>query len=232
MNVLQKTAFGKTLNIWGTPLEDAISQMENCMKHDSCVGAALMGDHHLGYAVPVGGVIVYKDAISPSAVGFDIGCGNTILLTNLKTSDVINDMPRIMDEVWKTISFGVGRKNKEEVEHALFESESWNNIPFLGTLKDMAREQLGTVGSGNHYVDIFDMNGSIAVGVHFGSRGLGHKIASYYIRAGGGKDGIHVDPVVFTKNNTLLYEEYVDAMYIAGEYARIGREWVCLLYPW
>jgi tRNA-splicing ligase RtcB len=91
----------------------------------------------------------------------------------------------------------------------------------------MARAQLGTVGSGNHYVDIFtDEQDRVWVGVHFGSRGLGHRLATHYIKAGGGKDGIMVDPVVLDVNSNLG-SEYIGCMSLAGQYAYAGRDWVC-----
>lgn len=94
-------------------------------------------------------------------------------------------------------------------------------------LKELAKNQLGTVGSGNHYVDIFhDEQERVWIGVHFGSRGLGHKIASHYIKAGGGTDGMFVNPVVLDTNSELG-KEYIGAMNLAGRYAYAGRDWVC-----
>ncbi len=210
--------------VWGTPLQNAVDQMSRCLK--TAHRAALMGDHHLGYAVPVGGVIAYKDAISPSGVGFDIACGNKAVLTDLYRKDIAADMPRIMDEIVKKISFGIGRVNAEPVDHAVFIHGHWS-IPVAAGLKDMARAQLGTVGSGNHYVDIFhDQLDRIWVGCHFGSRGLGHKLASYFIKEGGGVDGINVDPVVL-KAGTPIFDDYVACMELAGQYAYAGRDWVC-----
>jgi len=216
----------KQIPVWGDPLTDAVDQMERCAKSPFFRRAALMADHHLGYAVPIGGVIAYKDAISPSAVGFDIACGNKAVLTDAVYSQNKYDLPVIMDDIQRSISFGIGRVNKEDVDHDLFDYDAWSN-PVVAPLKKMAREQLGTVGSGNHYVDIFkDELDRIWIGVHFGSRGLGHKIASHYIKAGGGTDGMHVDPVVIPLN-TDLGREYEDCMILAGEYAYAGRDWVC-----
>lgn len=214
------------LPVFGTPQQNAVDQMLNCMKHERVHGAALMADHHLGYAVPVGGVIAYEGAISPSGVGFDIACGNKAVLTDLTYDNVKDNMVRIMDEVWRQISFGVGQKNNIMVDHDLFRDVAWD-IPAIKGLKATARQQLGTVGSGNHYVDIFiDELERVWVGVHFGSRGLGHKIATHYIKEGGGKDGINVDPVVL-ECDSELGKEYIAAMNLAGRYAYAGRDWVC-----
>jgi len=218
--------FLNNIAVFGDPLQNAVDQMDNCLRKGAHK-AALMADHHLGYAVPVGGVIAYHDKISPSGVGFDIGCGNKAVLTDATLSDVKGDISRIMDEVVANISFGVGRVNKTKVDHSLFDASEWDDIEMLSPLKDMARSQLGTVGSGNHYVDIFaDEQERVWIGVHFGSRGLGHKIASHYIKAGGGVDGILVDPVLLDVN-TDLGREYVSAMQLAGDYAYAGRDWVC-----
>lgn len=210
--------------VWGVPLQNALDQMKNCLK--TADQAALMADHHLGYAVPVGGVIAYAGAVSPSAVGFDIACGNLACLTGATLDDVRGDIGALMDDVFNTISFGVGRKNKEPVDHELFDDDAWD-IPVAEGLRDLAASQLGTVGSGNHYVDIFhDEQKRIWIGVHFGSRGLGHKLASHFIKAGGGRDGINVDPVVL-KDDSPLGVDYLECMRLAGRYAYAGREWVC-----
>ena len=87
--------------------------------------AALMADHHKGYAVPIGGVVAYRDRISPSGVGFDIGCGNKAVLTDARFDDVRREIGRIMDEVFTAISFGIGQKNNEQVDDALFDDEAW-----------------------------------------------------------------------------------------------------------
>lgn len=210
--------------IWGKPEQNAVEQMKNAMK--TAYRGALMADHHLGYAVPVGGVIAYRDKVSPSGVGFDIACGNKAVLTDATLSDVRRDISKIMDEIVRVISFGVGRKNNEKVDHSLFDHAAWD-LPIAASLKQMASEQLGTVGSGNHYVDIFyDEQERIWIGVHFGSRGLGHKLASHFIKEGGGKDGVNVDPVVLDAESPLG-GDYIQCMKVAGLYAYAGRDWVC-----
>lgn len=212
--------------VFGEPIQNAVDQMKNVLAKGAA-RAALMADHHLGYSVPVGGVVAYRDGISPSGVGFDIGCGNKAVRLNVHYGEIAQDIHRIMDEIYNRISFGIGRKNKSDVDHTLFYDDAWRDIPMLGKLKSMARDQLGTVGSGNHYVDVFyDELGRVWVGVHFGSRGLGHKIASHYIKAGGGTDGMFVDPVVLDTNSDLG-REYITAMNLAGSYAYAGRDWVC-----
>jgi len=216
--------FLDNIPIWGTPDPGAVSQIKTCALTADKV--ALMADHHKGYAVPIGGVGADKDAISPSGVGYDIACGNKAVRVDMPGSDLRANVPRIMDEVWTTISFGVGRKNNERVEHALFESPGWK-AQAASPLKEMARQQLGTVGSGNHYVDLFtDEQDRVWIGVHFGSRGLGHKLATWFLEKGGAKDGMDVEPCVIPAS-TDLGEQYIVCMNLAGEYAYAGRDWVC-----
>jgi len=210
--------------VFGEPLMDAVGQMESCLK--TAFRAALMADHHLGYSLPIGGVIAYRDAVSPSGVGYDIACGNLAIKTDARIGDIRPKIAAIMDDVFKTVSFGVGRKNNEEVDHTLFDDAAWC-LPSLAPLKQMAREQLGTVGSGNHYLDIFhDEDGAVWIGAHFGSRGLGHKTATHYLKAAGGRDGIFAEPTVIPKSSPL-FDEYIMAMNLCGRYAYAGREWVC-----
>jgi len=210
--------------IWGQPEEGALSQIKTCAKTADKV--ALMADHHKGYAVPIGGVVAYKESISPSGVGFDIACGNKAVLLDMPGSALRADISRIMDDVWHTISFGVGRRNAEQVDHNLFDSPAWK-CEAAAPLKNMARGQLGTVGSGNHYVDLFaDEQDRVWIGVHFGSRGLGHKIATWFLKKAGAKDGMDVDPCVIDANSDLGVQ-YIKCMHLGGEYAYAGRDWVC-----
>jgi tRNA-splicing ligase RtcB len=211
--------------IWGSPVDDgALAQIRNCAKTaDHC---ALMADHHKGYAVPIGGVVAYRDRISPSGVGYDIACGNKAILTDADANEVRRDMSVIMDEVFDIISFGVGRKNDERVDHELFDDPAWT-LSAIAPFKEVARQQLGTVGSGNHYVDIFsDEADRIWIGVHFGSRGFGHKTATAFLTAAGAKDGMDVDPCEIPVASALG-SDYLAAMTLAGRYAYAGRDWVC-----
>jgi tRNA-splicing ligase RtcB len=214
---------------WGSHEANTISQIARCMQDERAVRAALCADGHLGYAVPIGGVVAYSGAISPSGVGFDIACGNKAVLLDMPGAELRARIVSIMDDLWKTISFGVGRKNSERVEHPLFADgghAGWNTEA-AKPLKRKAQEQLGTVGSGNHYVDLFtDEQDRVWIGVHFGSRGLGHGIASWFLKAAGAKDGMEVEPCVLDVNGDLG-EQYIKAMELGGAYAYAGRDWVC-----
>ncbi|GAA5530331.1 RtcB family protein [Herpetosiphon gulosus] len=215
----------ENIPIWGDPIDQgALSQIKTCALEADAV--ALMADHHKGYAVPIGGVVAYRDAISPSGVGYDIACGNKAVLLDLPASEVRAKIKPIMDDIWRSLSFGVGLNNRQSVDHDLFDDPAWQ-IPAVKDLKQTARNQLGTIGSGNHYVDLFaDERDRTWIGVHFGSRGLGHKTATYFLEAGGAKDGMDVAPLILPTASDLG-EQYLSCMALAGRYAYAGRDWVC-----
>ena len=206
--------------------EEVMKQMQEAAKHEAYY-CALMADNHLGYSVPVGGVVAYESCICVNGVGFDIACGNKAVRLDVDAEGVKSNICRTMNEIQKHISFGVGRKNEERVEHELFDDALWKESSLLVSLRDKAIAQLGTVGSGNHYVDIFtDELNRIWVGVHFGSRGLGHSICTHFVKQGGGVDGVHAAPVIFREDSDLG-EQYLRCMELAGRYAYAGRDWVC-----
>lgn len=211
--------------VWGDLTDaGALRQIKNCAR--TADAAALMADHHLGYAVPIGGVVAYEDKISPSGVGYDIACGNKAVLLDLPAAEVRPRIKTIMDDIWAHLSFGIGRKNNVRVDHELFEDPAWS-LQAIKQLKPMASAQLGTIGSGNHYVDLFeDEQGRTWIGAHFGSRGFGHKTATYFLEAGGAKDGMEVDPLVLDARSSLG-ADYLACMTLAGRYAYAGRDWVC-----
>lgn len=204
-----------------------LDQLRRCAAYGSVAGAAICADGHLGYAQPVGGVLAYTDHVSVSGVGFDIACGNMAVRTDLGLADLNpGDLERLADDIARNLSFGVGRVNAEPVEHPLFDEEDLWREAGVVELKRLAADQLGTIGSGNHYVDLFaDEADRLWVGVHFGSRGLGHKSATKYLKLAGGKDGIDVPPTVLDVRSEIG-RRYLAAMRLAGAYAYAGREWV------
>jgi tRNA-splicing ligase RtcB (3'-phosphate/5'-hydroxy nucleic acid ligase) len=208
--------------IFGEHDEATIKQIETCVAVGGERGV-LCADGHKGYAQPIGGVVAYKNKISLSGVGFDIACGNLAILTDAMRAQVAPAIKQIMDDVVRDISFGIGRTSKTRVDHELFEDEAWKIKP-IGNLKATAADQLGTVGGGNHYVDIFaDEQDRVWVGVHFGSRGLGHKTATHFLKAAGGKDGMDVPPTVVDEQSEIG-RDYLAGMRLAGRYAYAGRE--------
>jgi len=213
---------GAKTKIFGEHDAATIKQIETCVAAGGERGV-LCADGHKGYAQPIGGVIAYKDEISLSGVGFDIACGNLAIRTDVTRSQLELSIETIMDDVVRDISFGIGHKSKTRVEHELFDDPAWELQPMRG-LKPMAADQLGTVGGGNHYVDLFaDEEDRIWVGVHFGSRGLGHKTATHFLKAAGGKDGMDVPPTVVHEKSEIGHD-YLAGMHLAGRYAYAGRE--------
>lgn len=211
--------------VFGWPMDQgALDQIIRCA--ETAEQAALMADHHKGYSVPIGGVLAYDGKVSPNGVGYDIGCGNKAIKLDLTFKDIYEDLDQLMDEIWKTIAFGVGKDNPDKADHPLFDHVLWSD-PFLETLKPMARNQLGSIGSGNHFVDLFrGTDGYIWIGVHFGSRGLGHKIATHFLKEGGAKDGMDTMPLLLD-THAPIGDDYLAAMWLAGQYAYAGRDWVC-----
>jgi tRNA-splicing ligase RtcB (3'-phosphate/5'-hydroxy nucleic acid ligase) len=214
------------LTVFGEHDDATIAQMRNCMGVGNVVAGVICADGHLGYAQPVGGVIAYEKQISISGVGFDIGCGNMAVRLDTPFAAIADKVGTIIKDVARVISFGVGRSNEERVEHALFDDgDAWKESD-MEAYRQKAVAQLGTVGSGNHYVDLMrDEAGLIWIGVHFGSRGLGHTSATRYLKAAGGKDGMHVPPAVIEEDSELG-RRYIAAMELAGRYSYAGREWV------
>lgn len=219
------------IKIFGHEIIDGktIDQLKNCLVGDDDL-AVITADGHYGYKHPIGGAVAYRDKISLSGVGFDIACGNMAVRTNVKADDL--DIPNVMDEIFNRISFGVGRPNNEPVDHEVLDKVANAEFEHQRMFTKLAADQLGTVGSGNHFVDLFeDDNGYAWIGVHFGSRGLGHKTTTGFIAMSQGKaftdrgkeGSMDGQPVLFD-TNTYLGQAYIEAMSLAGEYAYAGRE--------
>ena len=220
------------MRIFGT--HDEMTQIQLAQVAERARKVALMADGHVGYVMPIGGVAAYDGAVSVVGVGFDIACGNAAIRTDRALSDVASTLPALADEIASTVSFGVGRKNRADdapTDHPLFEDAAWQAVPpkHRQALQTKARQQLGTVGSGNHYVDVFaDETGAIWVGVHFGSRGFGHTVASSFLALGQGASwGERVpEKEVLLRLDQELGHDYWELMELAGRYAYAGREWV------
>ncbi len=219
----------KKIKIFGQRDEDAYKQILMCVEKGEY--GVLCADHHIGYSMPIGGVVAYKDYISPSGVGFDIACGNKAVKTNLKAEDI--EIKKIMDEIVKQIGFGLGRPNPKPIEHPVLEKIAKSDLKYIRKMYPLAQEQLGTVGSGNHYVDLFkDEEGNLWVGVHFGSRGFGHKIAMGFLALARNmnfedkpKDANNMmAPPTLLKVDSELGQDYIYSMHLAGEYAYAGRD--------
>ena len=216
--------------IFGQHDENTLAQLADVASRAERV--ALMADGHLGYVMPIGGVAAYREKVSVVGVGFDIACGNAAIRTDLTAEKLGPYFTELADEIAATISFGVGRSNAADdapVDDPLFDDPAWGAVPDRGALQQKARQQLGTVGSGNHYVDVFaDEEGAVWVGVHFGSRGFGHTVASGFLALAEGKPwGARVEETeVLLDLGTPMGDAYWSLMQLAGRYAYAGREWV------
>jgi len=214
--------------------ERSLAQLERCMRVGDAEFGVLCADHHVGYSQPIGGAIAYEGYVSPSGVGYDIGCGNKAVRTALTGSDLdtLGGVAQIMREITRRISFGMGVPAQERVDHPVLEKITVADFQPQRKLAGLAASQLGTVGSGNHYVNLMeDEAGAVWVGVHFGSRGFGHKTASGFLALAQGlafdarADGGEMDsPPVLFQADSELGGEYIAAMQLAGEYAYAGRD--------
>ncbi|WP_207426317.1 RtcB family protein [Pedobacter sp. SYSU D00535] len=222
----------ENLTVFGEEIIDkkSIEQIKRCITEEDI--AVLTADAHYGYGHPIGGAVAYKNKISLSGVGFDIACGNKAVRTNIKANEI--QTGPVMDEIFKRISFGIGRPNNEPVDHPVLDHIRQANFKPQRKLLSLAASQLGTVGSGNHFIDLFsDEEGFLWIGVHFGSRGFGHKTATGFIAmsqglsfSDHGKEGSMDAPPILFNIDTAIGEAYLEAMALAGEYAYAGRDTV------
>ena len=145
--------------------------------------------------------------------------------TDLRREDVAADLPRIMDAIVERIAFGVGGHNDEPVDHPVLDAIRDTDVKVQRELHGLAAEQLGTVGGGNHYVDLFaGEDGLVWIGVHFGSRGFGHRTATAFLALAGERAGGMDAPPALLATGSELGQEYIAAMTLAGEYAYAGRD--------
>lgn len=222
-----------TMKVFGEHEDKVVQQLERCMQAEEGSQGVLCADGHFGYSAPIGGVIAYRENVSPAAVGFDIGCGNLALATNVhNTGDFQQALPGLMDRIFAEVSFGMGRGDGNAADHPVIDKIREAEFEPQRLLARDAANQLGTVGGGNHYVDLFaDETDRVWVGVHFGSRGFGHKTASGFLAMAKGKSftervsegSMESAPDLLRIDSGLGYA-YIAAMKLAGQYAYAGRE--------
>lgn len=235
--------------------KETFEQFKNCYSQDFVVVAALMPDAHKGYVAPIGSVLITKNFVVPAWVGFDIGCG--LISVRIKGKNIFEkinkNIEKIYREVHEKIPMGVGEyskekdltpKTKKEFQKLLekFESKPYDkNI--LQYLKNTSLKHLGTLGGGNHFIEIGvaneqlrgskenkSMNNSRArlrakeiwLIIHSGSRGIGHEVAKkYMIKASESKKNFEQ---TFPLNvNSALGKEYLNLLDFALEYALLNR---------
>ncbi|MEO8961920.1 MAG: RtcB family protein, partial [Ginsengibacter sp.] len=214
--------------------EGALKQMEIAAKLPIAVAGALMPDAHQGYGLPIGGVLATNNAIIPYAVGVDIGCRMCMSIFPIKTSELIKKASFFQRELVENTLFGTGREFDKFTEHEVLERKEFGEISFLSGLKNKAAKQLGSSGSGNHFVEFgeveitdpenpFKLPVGKYVGLlsHSGSRGLGATIASHYTQIAMEKTVLprEAKHLAWLDLDTEEGMEYWLAMNLAGDYA-------------
>ena len=173
--------------------KEALQQFKECSSQKFVTAAALMPDAHKGYAAPIGAVLITKDYVVPAWVGFDIGCG--VIAVRIKGKDVLEkakkNIETIYSKVMRVIPMGVGNTNKEKNLTAKTKKEFKkliNNFKnkehdknIFQYLKDVAPRHLGTLGGGNHFIELSYYKKELWLVIHSGSRGIGHRIAKKYM---------------------------------------------------
>lgn len=174
------------------PLESIEAEALVQIKNTSCVPClfkhvAVMLDTHYGKGSTVGTVLATKGAIIPAAVGVDIGCGMIAIKTMLKASQIEGKLQEIRAGIERRIPMSAGRFNQKitkTAEKRIAVLEAMAGIETANKLSFNWREQLGTLGGGNHFIEIcIDENQSVWLTLHSGSRGVGNKIGNFYIKS-------------------------------------------------
>lgn len=182
----------KPLNVFGTELIDgeAIKQMETALRLPTSFGGAIMPDGHLGYALPIGGVLAMENSISPHFIGFDISCMMKLSVIDVTVKDFIKNKDYFAKKLKGVTSFGLGADFADgKRDHEIMEDPLWDEVEILRSLKSKAQAQLGSSGGGNHFADVMigrdfntGENERVFILTHSGSRGTGHKVATHYAK--------------------------------------------------
>lgn len=171
------------LKIWATGLEEgALKQARNLVelpfafKH-----VAIMPDGHQGYGMPIGGVLATSGVIVPNAVGKDIGCGVCSWNTGASVDEFMRNRDAIMQDVRRSIPVGFNWHDKPQDHKGVLDAALDGSLPVIMEQFQRATHQIGTLGGGNHFVEIQkDEEDAVLVMIHSGSRNLGSKVADYY----------------------------------------------------
>lgn len=214
--------------------EEALRQFNECASQDFVVAAALMPDAHKGYVAPIGAVLITKNFVVPAWVGFDIGCG--LIAVRIKAEDILDKInankEKIYNQVSREVPMGVGEYNKEknltqktkkEFEKLLekFESKP-HDKNILQYLQTTALKHLGTLGGGNHFIELSFYKKEIWLIIHSGSRGIGYQVAKkYMIKASSSKS--HYEQTAPLDVKSQLGKEYLNILDFGLEYALLNR---------
>lgn len=211
----------KSHKIYAEHLEqNVLDQFYGALEQDYVIKGALMADAHLGYSLPIGGVIATKDVIVPSWIGFDIGCGCSAVKMMVHKDEV--DAGKIFKKIYETIPVGFNHNKKPD---------EWFDIKdykISDTLKTIFKErnglhQIGTLGGGNHFIEIgYDEDNYVWIVIHSGSRGIGHAVATHYMRLASG-DGKAREGHYGLKTDSATGKEYIMDMNFCLEFAIENR---------
>jgi tRNA-splicing ligase RtcB len=218
---------------WGEGLEhEAVMQMEKACLLPVAVAGALMPDAHVGYGLPIGGVLATENAVIPYAVGVDIACRMKMTVLDVPLRELERHPQRLIRAIEAETRFGVGATFKNHRHHEVMDAD-WTVSPITKQNKDRAWSQLGTSGSGNHFVEFgtFTSHGQIhglqggtylALLSHSGSRGTGAAVCDHY-----SKIAFSQFPNLPSELKRLAWlsldsqegREYWEAMELMGRYA-------------
>jgi tRNA-splicing ligase RtcB len=223
--------------IWGRDNIDdgAVAQMNNAMRLPVTVTGALMPDAHVGYGLPIGGVLATENVVIPYAVGVDIACRMRLSIYEI-SPHVLGQKKGLFEEsLWNETAFGMGAKwtGAKKAQHEVLDDNSWQATRQLVTLKDTAANQLGTSGTGNHFVEwgsfklhvpMFGLESGIYLALlsHSGSRGVGAKIADRFSKIAMEKHpdlDKSVKHLAWLPLNSEDGQEYWLSMELAGKFA-------------
>lgn len=179
----------KPIQIYNDHIEpEALSQFYNAMSMDFAIKGVLMPDAHAGYALPIGAVVATQDVIVPAWVGYDIGCGMCAVPITFSYDSIVNNAQAIFKSIYNLVSVGFNHNAKEvNTDFSEYDVSDYTKT----VIKDGALRQLGTLGSGNHFIEIGYANNdakTVWIIVHSGSRNVGHKIATHYMKLASNSD--------------------------------------------
>ena len=206
----------------------ALDQFFSAMKQDFVVQGALMPDAHAGYSLPIGGVVATKDVIVPAWVGYDIGCGMCANKLNIKVSSLDEVRDIIFNEIYNLVPVGRNAHSNDylfdNITTPSFRKDVKDVCDRVGESYEDAKAKLGTLGSGNHFIEIgADENNDVWIVVHSGSRHFGHSIASHYMKLASGTNKAKEGHYGFDVNSEDG-KAYIHDMNVALEYALYNRK--------
>lgn len=214
--------------------EKAIGQMNVAMRLPISIAGALMPDAHSGYGLPIGGVLATDvNTIIPYAVGVDIACRMCLSIYDISDRSFEKDASRLKSILNENTVFGMGAKSKNYYDTSIFDRHEWSATKLIRSLKDKAYSQLGTSGTGNHFVEwgtfsiedgmLEDLPAGdyLALLSHSGSRGFGATIANYYSKLAMEKTILprEAKELAWLDLNSAEGQEYWISMNLAGDYA-------------